>query len=274
MVGPVPSYATGDTPPACAGYRDDLTGLCFVQAPAGDALMGTQAMRAAVREMQSPDPRTVWDEAPRHRVIFDKPFFISSTETTQSLWHDVMQTRPGPEQRWQQPDWRRLPVTGVSWNDTQAFIARLKLSTEHYRYRLPTEAEWEYAARTAKTGLRPFAIEQLDAHAWTRRNAADTVQPVATRKSNAWGLYDMLGNAREWVADWYDANIYAISRMESPVGPAGGVDKVIRGGASDSPFHMARPGYRDGADPGYTSPFLGFRLVIEARQPPPYPPAH
>lgn len=241
--------------------------LQFMRIPDGEFLMGTVALRDAAAEMPQPDPSTIWDEAPRHKVIFDHPFYLGRTEVTQNLWLSIMNTRPGPEQHWQHPEWKRLPVTGVSWHDIQKFLDTLNHRSDKYRYRLPTEAEWEYAARTGKPGLRPFPLIELDDHAWYINTSNDEIQPVATLQPNAWGLYDMLGNVWEWVSDWYSPTTYANSRTENPQGPAEGSKKVRRGGSYHCPVHLVRPGYRSAETPDKAYSVLGFRLVVEARTP-------
>ena len=238
----------------------------YARIPAGSYMMGTTALREAVAEMPEPDPSMIWDEAPQHKVIFDRDFYIGTTEVTQKQWLDIMNTRPGPDSHWNHADWEKLPVTGVSWHDVQSFIAELNAKSDIYEYRLPTEAEWEYAARANTTGLRPFPLDELDQHAWYIKTSNDEIQPVATKQANAWGLHDMLGNAWEWVADWYSPQTYRNSRTENPQGPEQGTKKIRRGGSYHCPAHLVRPGYRSADTPDKAYSVLGFRLIIEARQ--------
>jgi formylglycine-generating enzyme required for sulfatase activity len=145
----------------------------------------------------------------------------------------------------------------------QRFARELgRLDPEH-RYRLPTEAEWEYAARAGSRGLRPFPDEDLGRHAWFIQNSGDEPQPVGTREPNAFGLHDMLGNAWEWTADWYDAGTYTEGSRIDPRGPEDGVARVRRGGSYHCPAHLVRPGYRAADDPDRRYSVLGFRLVME-----------
>ena len=255
-------------------YHDSTTGAHFIQVPAGEFLMGTIALRDAAMEMPSPNPRQIWHEAPQHRVIFEKPFFLGSTEVTQQQWYSIMQTRPGEAARWSRQDWQQLPVTGISWHDAQGYIDELNRQSDQHVYRMPTEAEWEYAARAGTSGLRPFALDSIDKHCWTLNNSGGDIQPVASRRHNAWGLHDMLGNAAEWVSDWYAADSYRHSRMENPAGPETGDRKITRGGSYASSAYQARPGYRSSETPDTASSTTGLRLIIEARPPIPAVDAH
>ena len=130
-------------------------------------------------------------------------------------------------------------------------------------FRLPTEAEWEYAARAGNTGLRPFSRLAMDEYAWYIHNSNDELQAVAQLKPNAWGLYDMYGNAWEWVADWYSPTAYTSAVITNPSGPDSGSKKVRRGGSYHCPPHLIRSAYRAADDPEKAYSVLGFRLVSE-----------
>lgn len=245
---------------AAESYQNEL-GMKFVRLPAGEFTMGTDNLDVAVQEMPKPDSSLLKDETPAHRVVLTRSFFMGATEATQGQWFDVMKTKPGPKRRWQPANWRDFPVVSVTWGDVQAFITALNKADSHAAYRLPTEAEWEYAARDGSSALRPVPLPALPKSAWYLINSEDQVQPVATREPNSYGLYDMFGNAWEWVNDWYDAGYYAQSPTYDPVGPATGEKKIRRGGSYHCKYHLVRPAYRAVDLPDARYSVLGFRVV-------------
>ena len=236
-------------------------GMRFMEIPAGEFTMGSTDLDEILLEQPDGETLMIRDETPAHRVVFPHPFYLGQTEVTQSSWLAVMGTRPGPEAHWSRPDWEQLPVVSVSWLDVQKFLEAINQRDSGARYRLPSEAEWEYAARAAAPGIRPFPMEELERHAWYIDNSSDRVQAVATRATSAWGLHDMFGNAWEWVNDWYAPNTYQQSPAVNPAGPAEGTKKIRRGGSYHCPIHLLRPAYRsaDTADTRYS--VIGFRLV-------------
>ncbi|MEO0742031.1 MAG: formylglycine-generating enzyme family protein [Bacteroidota bacterium] len=208
------------------------------------------------------------DHERQHDVILTRGFWLATTETTWSVWNAVMGTsggRGGPQ----------APARNLSWDDTQRFFPRLSGaatdSTDSVlRFRLPTEAEWEYAARAGTTSpwSHGFDEDSLTAYAWIRSNAAGRVQPVATRKPNPWGLYDMHGNVWEWVADWYADDAYATTPRIDPRGPERGRERVRRGGSVVYGAAIARSASRYRNPPDRGNGNLGFRIVlIEERTP-------
>lgn len=226
--------------------------------------MGSQDLDEVIIEQPDGDAAMVKDETPAHQVVFEKPFYLGRTEVTQAQWLEVMQHKNGPDAHWSRKDWQQLPVVGVTWEDTQAFIDKLNARDLQFHYRLPSEAEWEYAARAGASGMRPYPLNALSQHAWYIENSADVVQPVASRQANAWGLHDMLGNVWEWTHDWYNPDYYAHSPRVSPPGPAEGTKKIRRGGSYHCPVHLVRPAYRAADNPDSRYSVTGFRLVAEA----------
>jgi len=193
-----------------------LAGMQFIPLPGGTFSMGT----ALAPGDSLPEGRHS-DEFPAHTVTLS-PFAIMSTEVTQAHYAAVMGTRPSRFQGEQRP------VEQVSWRDAQAFIAKLNLMDPGRNFRLPTEAEWEYACRAGSKGAWSCAEKDLPGHAVFRANSASSTQPVAGRSPNAWGLFDMHGNVWEWCMDLYGA--YGVEADVDPQGPSEGVGRVARGG--------------------------------------------
>ena len=239
-------------------------GMTFIPIPAGQFTMGTQDIDEAVMEHPKGDINLIRDETPPHPVTISA-FYMGRTEVTQKQWQDVMHSQPGPEANWQHKNWQQLPVVTVSWHRVQDFIKTLNAEDEQHRYRLPTEAEWEYVARDGRDGLRPFELEQLDEYAWTISNSGDVPHPVATRKANGFGIYDLYGNVWEWLNDWYAPDYYANSPQINPAGPDKGSRRMRRGGSYHCPVHLVRPGYRAPEVPDKRYSVLGFRLVAEKK---------
>ena len=255
QAGPVTTDSTTGT------IRD----LKFVTIPAGQFLMETTDLNKAIAELPNPEVGLIDDETPAHMVVFEHAFRLSQTEVTQAIWLNVMGTKPGPKFHWQAQNWQQLPVVSVSWDDTKKFIFKLNQQSRDTLYRLPTEAEWEYAARAGSTSLRPFSVLAMDEYAWYIHNSNDEIQPVAQLKPNAWGLHDMYGNAWEWVADWYNPTAYTNSAKIDPQGPVQGSKKVRRGGSFHCPPHMIRSAYRAANYPDDTYSVLGIRLIAEKK---------
>jgi formylglycine-generating enzyme required for sulfatase activity len=214
----------------------------FVQVPAGEFVMGSESSEAFP------------DEKPVHRVRITKAFELGKYEVTQAQWEAAMGSTPS---NFKGAD---RPVEQVSWNDAQEFLSKLNERKDGYRYRLPTEAEWEYAARAGTTGDN---TGNLDSVAWYASNSGGQTHPVGEKQANAWGLYDMLGNVWEWCQDWYDANYYRNSPAEDPQGPSSGRLRVLRGGSWYDDSRYVRVAFRDRNDPGNRNYIFGFRCVRE-----------
>jgi formylglycine-generating enzyme required for sulfatase activity len=212
-------------------------GMEFVLIPAGVFTMGTQGARQG-----------------RH-VTISQPFYLGKYAVTQAQWLTLMGTNPS---RFPGED---HPVESVSWDDVQAFIRALNAREWGGKYRLPTEAEWEYAARAGATTAYCFGGDArlLDAYAWYAANARGTTHPVGQRQPNAWGLYDMHGNVWEWVQDWYGP--YPAAPARDPQGPASGSHRVRRGGGWHSDAPECSAAYRSIIKAGDRYSTLGFRLL-------------
>jgi formylglycine-generating enzyme required for sulfatase activity/N-acetylneuraminic acid mutarotase len=218
-------------------------GMKFAYIPPGRFLRGTP--------WEKPDRQ--YDERP-HAVRITKPFRIGVTEVTQAQWEAVMGVN---RSNFRGAD---LPVEKISWREAVEFCERLSRK-EARTYRLPTEAEWEYACQAGATG--PFAgTGRLDDMAWYDGNSGGTTHPIGTKQPNAWGLYDTHGNVAEWCSDIYDAD-YPKTEAVDPVGPSEGLDRVIRGG-SWAHFPLGcRSAARNSAPPSYQFRETGFRVVLE-----------
>lgn len=221
------------------------------------------------------------DETP-HEVVVD-PFYLDKCEVTQEEYERVTGKNPS---RKKIPN---HPVDQIRWADAAAYCnARSRLEGlqpaydpqtwacdfEADGYRLPTEAEWECAARAGTKTAYCFGEDpsELEAHAWYKRNSTGAPHPVAEKEPNPWGLYDMYGNVWEWCNDFYQEDYYGQSPAENPRGPATAENRVVRGGCWDSKPDMCRSAYRNYEDPGYTDAcfgkdihgFVGFRCARKA----------
>jgi formylglycine-generating enzyme required for sulfatase activity len=237
----------------------------FVKISAGNFKMGLNDYVSALMEVPEPKENELKDELPQHQVKITHDFYMGQTEITQQQWLGIMQNKPGPKKFWKQSNWKTLPVVSVSWFMAARFTEEINKLDKHYRYRLATEAEWEYVARAGSGEFRPVAIENLEDYAWFINNSGDVQQPVASKKPNAFGVYDMLGNVWEWVDDWYAPDAYAAKGRSNPVGPKKGISKVRRGGSYHCQVHLIRPGYRAANKPEVAYEVSGFRVVAEKR---------
>jgi formylglycine-generating enzyme required for sulfatase activity len=201
-----------------------------------------------------PDEKGREGEEALHRVKISKSFRMSVTEITQAQWRAVMGQRRG---NFAGDD---LPVEGVGWQDAVAFCEKLSALGKK-KCRLPSEAEWEYACR-AGSRERFSGTASLAELAWYDDNSDAQPHPVAQKKPNAWGLYDMHGNVAEWCADFYAAP-YADKASTDPSGPAQGSSRVVRGGSWSSFERGCRCASRGNANPAHQMKTVGFRVVRE-----------
>ncbi len=194
----------------------------------------------------------------QHPVRISGRFHMGNTEVTQGQWLKVMRTEPWKGMK-DVAIGRDQPVTHVTHNEAMQFCMLLS-RLENATYRLPTEAEWELAARAGGEGA--FGVTgDLNDHAWTGANALKPhAAAVATRKAGPTGLYDMHGNVAEWCSDWYAP--YPRSPVTDPAGPAAGEYRIVRGGGWDSAPRFCRSAYRTGTDAQTRSGGIGFRVVL------------
>jgi formylglycine-generating enzyme required for sulfatase activity len=225
------------------GGTDPTTGMEFVAVPSGCFQMGDSFGDGDA------------DEKPVHQVCVSD-FSIGKYEVTQGQWKAVMGSNPSHFSRCGD----NCPVEKVSWDDAQQFIQRMN-SQSGTNYRLPTEAEWEYACRSAGRLEKYCGGNDVDAVAWYSSNSGRKTHPVGQKQPNGLGIYDMSGNVWEWCSDWYGEKYYGSSSKDNPQGASSGTYRVLRGGSwGDLPVYV-RAASRSGDDPGYRNGGSGFRLV-------------
>lgn len=212
----------------------------FVSIPPGEFVMGSDGDEADD------------DETPLTTVRITEGFEIGKYEVTTEQWTLIM----GPNVYDNDECGENCPVVAVSWTDVEKFLTALNQRDTRFNYRLPTEAEWEYAARAGETGER---YGSADAISWTAENSNSEAHPVGEKQANAWGLHDMLGNVFEWVQDWYGA--YRGGTVTNPQGPSTGSMRLCRGGSWRRGAEESRFAFREPKSAGYRLFYIGFRLV-------------
>ena len=242
---PKPTIGTSSYIPQVRTYRVGGVTFEMVEVRGGTFMMG------ATSEQVSDTNR---DEKPAHQVTLSS-YYIGRTEVTQRLWQAVMGNNPS----YYEGDKR--PVEQVSWDDCQAFINRLNNLTGK-RFRLPTEAEWEFAARggVKSQGYKYSGSSYSGNVAWYCENSGGTTHNVATKQPNELGLYDMSGNVLEWCSDRYAP--YSSDAQVNPTGPNIDSEHIFRGGSWSYRVSTCRTSYRSGGRSGYCSVFLGLRLCL------------
>ena len=238
-------------------------GMELAYIPAGKFLMGSPDTDDLAKD----------DEKPRHAVRITKPFRLGVYEVTQGQWEAVMETTPWKGKPLAK-EGNRYAVTWVRWIDADDFCQTLtdKERREGWlrageSYRLPTEAEWEYACRAGSTTRFHFGDDKgsLKKYGWYRANAKrvgeEYAHEVGHKQANAWGLYDMHGNTFEWCADWYGKDYYGRSLEADPQGPPTGGQRVLRGGCWSGAHSYSRSATRFWSPQGGMSSFIGFRVA-------------
>lgn len=239
---------TPPPPPSPSGNVDSITvnGVTFkmVKVEGGTFMMGTP----------SSDAEAYSNEMPQHSVTLSE-YYIAETEVTQALWQAVMGSNPS---HFKFPD---RPVEEISWNDCKTFIEKLNQLTDK-QFRLPTEAEWEYAARGGGNshGYKFSGSDNVDDVAWYTDNCGGETHAVKTKAANELGLYDMTGNVLEWCSDWMAA--YTADTVSNPQGPAAGFKRVLRGGSLYNDARRLRVTRRSEYNPTFTDYSVGFRLAL------------
>jgi eukaryotic-like serine/threonine-protein kinase len=250
-----------------------LDGIVFVKIPAGTYRRGTTDAQKAELEKLGLWNRLLTVEQPAREVRITRPFLIGKFEVTQAQWEAVMPTGPrGRSANQSAFKGKDLPVETVTRWEAEDFCKRLGDKSKA-KYRLPTEAEWEYAARAGDDGpfgrgadKTPITKETLDQYAWMNANSGNKTHPVGGKKPNAWGLHDMLGNVWEWCQDAYGSDAYAAT-PEGAENPAywnqEATEYVLRGGCWFLDQRAQRVALRGGNLPTLKNAYVGFRVVRE-----------
>ncbi len=240
-------------------YQDSATGMKFV------------FVRGGCYEMGDFSGDGSFEEYPLHTVCVNN-FYMGVHEVTQGQWRHIVGNSPSHFKKDKKVE--ECPVETVSWDDVQEFITKLNRATGK-TYRLPTEAEWEYAARSGGAQERWAGTSfesELGEYVWHVANSGTRTHQVGQKMPNKFGLYDMSGNVWEWVQDRFDRGYYAESPKDAPQGPAEGYERILRGGSwYNTPWEL-RTTYRLHAGPSYRADNTGFRLALPIKSPPAPPP--
>ncbi|MDR1345876.1 MAG: SUMF1/EgtB/PvdO family nonheme iron enzyme [Bacteroidales bacterium] len=230
-------------------YIESDYGITLVPVEGGTFTMGSA----------NSDAEAYSTEKPAHQVTVSG-FKIMKYEVTQKQWHDIMDSWPAEEPNSRDGAGDNYPAYNVSWNDIQAFITKLNQKTGK-KYRLPTEAEWEFAARGGirSKGFKYSGSNNISDVAYYRDNSSKT-NPVGSKQPNELGIYDMSGNVGEWCYDW-DGN-YTEDTQTNPTGPATGTTKITRGGSWNNGARNCRVAYRENFGINARYSYMGFRLVL------------
>ncbi len=233
--------------------------LDMVWVQPGGFLMGSRGGSRGRQSRQSQGSTIPPDETPLRPVKITRGFWIGQHEVTQEQWVQIMGTNPA---RFNEDP--KNPVEQVGWSDCARFIERLNQLSEEGEFRLPTEAEWEYACRASSTASFHFGndLSFLSDYAWHSGNSDAKTHPVGEKRPNAWGIHDMHGNVAEWVQDWYDPVIYQSGSVTNPYGPDTGIFKVRRGGAWSYHYSRLRSAVREHELPDVRADVVGFRIVF------------
>ena len=240
------SLFASDAFTADKSYTNSI-GMQFVLVPAGTF------QRTDIQSKSNKNPTA-------HKVTISKNFYLGIHEVTQEQWKAVMGDNPSYSTG------RTRPVERVSWDTVQIFIKKLNSIEGHNRYRLPTEAEWEYASLAGSSG--PFCFgddpQMIDIYAWYGKNSNSDTVPVGRKEPNSWGLYDMHGNVGEWIQDFYAP--YPNSDVIDPQGPSSGKFKIIRGGNFESDLWHCRSAARLDTASVNNNDRTGFRLALSTEK--------
>jgi len=241
--GFLPEFELGGKSGVSSGqtFNDSMTEMEFIFVKGGCYEMGSN----------HGDP----DEKPVHEVCVDD-FWMGKYEVTQKQWRTIMGNNPSSF------NGNERPVERVSWLEINDYYLPILNRKSGKKYRLPTEAEWEYAARSGGKNVNFVGTDELVRYAWNDNNSEGTTHPVGRKQPNDLGLYDMMGNVWEWVSDWYSDIYYNQSPRTNPQGSSSELYRVFRGGSWRRYPGSLRATLRNKEEPSYRYNNLGFRLVL------------
>ncbi len=224
-------------------------GMKFVYIPPGTFMMGSPSKESGRENGET-----------QHEVTLTNGYYMGVTEVTQGQWKAIMKNNPSRFNDCGDD----CPVETVGWSEVKEFIRLLNLKEGTDKYRIPTEAEWEYACRAGSTTIYSYGNDKsiLGEYAWYTKNSEGKTHPVAMKKPNPWGLYDMHGNVAEWVKDWYLE--YSSAYVTDPTGPSSeslNSQRVFRGGGWHEDATKCRSACRDRVIPIVKGDLIGFRLA-------------
>ncbi|HLM59700.1 MAG TPA: formylglycine-generating enzyme family protein, partial [Pyrinomonadaceae bacterium] len=245
--------------------RTNSLGMELVNIPAGNFMMGlsergfNETLRYARKEYADEDMPTWFDhEKPQRKVTFGDGFWIGKTEVTHAQWRALMGKISNPEN-----DCDDCPVRRISWESAKLFIQKLNEQNDGFEYRLPSEAEWEYAARAGTNGLFAGPIDEMS---WHNGNADGKTHPVGQKQANAFGLFDMYGNVEEWCEDIYSPNYDGLPVDGSPNTDIGEKKRrIIRGGSWNNFPTKSRSTARASHPASSISATIGFRVAARLK---------
>jgi len=234
-------------------------GMTFVKIPAGSFMMGSGITPSEVANEYGGWAKWYKGEQPQHRVSITRPFYIQTTEVTGPQVRSLTGRGLVDKHIRICPDCPAI----LSWYSAQEFVRKLNIREKTNKYRLPTEAEWEYACRAGSATRFCFGNDKgrLGEYAWYRKNSGGQTQLVGQKEPNSWGVYDMHGNVMEWCQDRYGK--YPSDSVTDPKGPSSGSLRVFRGGAWKFESGLCRSAYRDSYKSSIGTLYLGVRMVRE-----------
>lgn len=236
----------------------------LVYVPPGEFMMGSsesdidESLYIYKKEYSYAKREAFDNEKPQHRVTISNGFWMGKYEVTQGQWQAVMGDNPSNFK----DCGANCPIEQVSWDDIQVFLRKLNQKNDGFEYSLPSEAQWEYAARAGTTTLYG-GTGNLDDLGWYGKNSGRKTHPVGEKRANGFGLYDMHGNVWEWCSDWYGS--YSSGQATDPTAASSGQSRVLRGGSWFNVANYSRSAFRSRNSPADRYSFYGFRVVARGK---------